>query len=235
MLAKRIIPTILMKDGLLVKGERFKADRVVGNALQAARIHAQRGVDELMILDVSATRDKREPRYDLIEKLTSTTTVPVTVGGGISSLDHIRNLLAAGADKVCIGTKKSLIKPAADKFGSQAIVASVDMNVDLDYKDAALAEAERCVELGAGEILLQSMDLDGTMEGYDLVLIDAVAPYIDVPVIASGGCKSYHDMLKAILAGADAVAVGALFQFTDSTPKGAAQFLYEQGVEVRCA
>jgi cyclase len=228
-LAHRIIPTILMKSGHLVKGEQFKADRIVGNALQAAKIHAMRGVDEILILDV----DCSEPDFKMVETLTKSTTVPVTVGGGIHLLWDSERLFAAGADKISIGDDTSMIYVMASKYGSQAVVASLDVDVDLDYIDGAREQAEWLVEEGAGEILLQSIDRDGTMQGYDLDLIDGVANYVDVPVIASGGCSGYADMHAAIDAGASAVAAGALFQFTSATPRGAAKYLQAHGVEVR--
>jgi len=233
-LAHRIIPTILVKNGHLVKGTQFSADRIVGNALQAARIHAMRGVDEILILDVTATQEQREPDYEMIRKLTETARVPVTVGGGIINTDHVNGLLEAGADKVCVNASKSnLIRNVSFRYGSQCIAVTVDVSVDLDYQSAALEQAERVVELGAGEIILQSIDNDGTMHGYDLDLIGAVAPYLPIPVIASGGCHGYQDMEKALQEGADAVAAGALFQFTNATPAGAAEYLHERGVEVR--
>lgn len=222
-----------MKNGQMVKGIRFKADRVVGSALQAAKVHAMRGVDEIMILDVSATQEGREPNYAMIKQLTETTTVPVTVGGGISEIEHVQQLFDAGADKVCIGTHKHLIKAISARYGNQAVVASVDIAVDDDYINQALDAAETAEWLGAGEILLQAIDRDGTMKGYDQELIDGVANYIGIPVIASGGCSGYDDMVRAVLAGADAVAAGALYQFTNSTPRGAAQYMHEQRIEVR--
>lgn len=253
MLAHRIIPTILSKNGLLVKGEGFKADRIVGNALQAARIHAMRGVDELVILDVTATKEGREPDYEMVSRLADGCFAPLTVGGGINKIKHIRELLKAGADKVCIGAAAmelkmaigdpvydygTLIQCAAIKFGNQAIVKSVDYD-HLAYPvratggdivvDAAL-KAESC---GAGELLLQNIYGDGTMDGYDLDMIKRVSEAVSIPVIASGGCSGYEDMYQAIQAGASAVAVGALFQFTDCTPKGAAEYLSSKGVEVR--
>jgi cyclase len=228
MLARRIIPVILSKNGLLVKGTQFSADRVVGNALQAARIHAMRGVDELMILDVSATKDNREPNYRMIEQLTQTTRIPVTVGGGIRHLSHVQGLFNAGADKVCIGTRKSLIRDISASYGCQAVVASVDAVTHVK----AMAEMVECIELGAGEILLQDVRREGTMEGFDLDLV-SYSDRIDVPLIISGGCKDYEDMKRAFDAGASGVAVGALFQFTDATPRKAAQYLDALGVEVR--
>jgi len=187
-----------------------------------------RGVDEILILDVTATQEGREPNYAMIEKLTKTATVPVTVGGGISKLEHIRNLLASGADKICIKTRIDLIEEAGTKFGTQCIVQC------LDYPEMRPGEAVFNTEArGAGEILIQSIPRDGTMVGYDIGLITALAKLFPVPVIASGGCSGYPDMLAAINAGASAVAAGALFQFTDATPKGAAKYLHEAGVEVR--
>ncbi len=233
MLAKRVIPTILMKNGLLVKGEQFRSDRVVGNALQAARIHAMRGVDEILMLDVTATKEGREPDYAMVEQLTSTATVPVTVGGGITRVEHVRNLLASGADKVCVSSSKSvkLIKGISDKFGNQVLVLAVDLT-DAFKKSAGLV-AEAYASLPCGEILLQNKDRDGTMQGYNLTQIKAAAEQMKIPLIASSGCASYADMHSAILMGADAVAAGALFQFTNATPKGAVEYLHEQGVEVR--
>ena len=233
MLAKRITPTILMRNGQMVKGKQFRADRVTGSALQAAKVHAMRGVDEILILDVSATQEGREPNYEMIQQLTETTTVPVTIGGGISSIDHVEKLFDSGADKICIGTYVDLIEEVAEKYGSQAVTASLDYWQSEAYIEKAVYESTWVMEHGAGEILLQCKETDGTMDGYDLTLIGAVSNHVHIPVIASGGCSGYEDMLQAILAGADAVAAGALFQFTNSTPKGAAQFLHEQGIEVR--
>jgi len=231
MLAKRIIPTILMKGRQLVKGEQFKSDRVVGDALQAARVHAMRGVDEILMLDVTATKEGREPDYEMIKQLTQTARVPVTVGGGITEVEHVRELLNAGADKVSIGFHKvGLINKVSKKFGSQCVSVTLDWVDDDDHVGmvAKMFENE-----GAGEIILQSETRDGTMVGYNYEQIKEVAEEVNVPVIASGGCSGYDDMVRAIVAGADAVAAGALFQFTGSTPKHAAQYLHEQGIEVR--
>ena len=228
MLATRIIPTLLYKDGLLVKGEGFKSDRVVGNALQAARIHAMRSVDELVMLDVG----DGEPNYEMIRKLTDNCFTPVTVGGGIKSVEDVQKLLNAGADKVCIRHPYcQLIGETQHKFGSQAITVSLEDN---EMGVCVLRVIARGIEyVGAGEILLQSVERDGTMKGYDLELIKAVSESVSIPVVASGGCSGYEDMYNAIEAGASAVAVGALFLFTDCTPKGAAEYLSGRGVEVR--
>jgi cyclase len=251
-LAKRIIPTMLVRGRTLVKGERFNSWRSIGHAAQAARVHAMRGVDELLILDIAATAESRGPDLDMVSELADGCHIPITVGGGVRRIEDIRNLLLAGADKVCIGTaffeKPNLVKEAASKFGSQAIVVSVDsdagsVTVRCGSKDwgylhgptwtepkavATLAQTD-----GAGEILLQSVNRDGTMEGYDIDLIREVASALTVPLIVSGGCSGFGDMARAFAAGADACAVGALFAFSDATPRGAALYLKDQGLEVR--
>jgi cyclase len=220
-----------MREGHLVKGEGFAADRIVGNALQAARIHAQRGVDEILILDVTATKEGREPDYKMIEKLTQTTTVPVTVGGGITKPEHVQKLLNAGADRISLyAGKTSLIQETSNDYGKQCVAVTLDVTEGAEF----LPQCAKALQSdGAGEIILQSVTRDGTMQGYDLNLIYRVANSVDIPVVASGGCKDYQDMYNAIQAGASAVAAGALFQFTEATPKGAAQYLYEAGIEVR--
>lgn len=246
MLAKRIIPTLLVRGRTLVKGERYDSWRSIGHALQGAKVHAKRGVDELLILDIAATAEGRGPDLDMVRELSEGCFIPITVGGGVRSLADIDALLRAGADKVCIGTAAfelpSLIPDARQRFGAQAIVASLDVRGgQVTYRCGSYAlepDTPRAVALaleraGAGEILLSSVDRDGTMAGYDLDLIREVAQAVDVPVIASGGCSGYEDMLAAFRAGADACAAGALFAFTDSTPRGAAQHLKAHGVEVR--
>jgi len=236
MLAARIVPTILMKRRMQVKGVGFKADRVVGNALQAARIHAMRQVDELLILDVSATAEGREPDYDMITELTRSTFTPVTVGGGITELDQVQKLLESGADKVCIGSAYGLISQIAERFGSQCVSVALDVHVLIKGDPTQIVMMAKTIEdLGAGELLLQSVPRDGTMDGYDLNLIAAVSRSVSIPVVASGGCSGYLDMENALQAGADAVAAGALFLFTDATPGKAAEYLNNRNVEVRIA
>lgn len=234
MLAKRVIPTILSKNGQQVKGKGFNTGRVIGKALQAARTHAvRRGVDELMILDVTATKDGRDPDYDMIKALSERCYMPITAGGGVKTEEHVRGLLNAGADKVCIGsaaTDLKLVKSLSDKFGRQCITISYDIKSNLPNMHRY--NIDTLIEYGAGEILLQSVTNDGTMNGYDLEMIKLLSD-VSVPVIASGGCSGYEDMKSAIDAGADAVAAGALFAFTDSTPIGAVKYLHRQGVEVR--
>jgi cyclase len=228
MLAKRIIPTILVRGKTAYKGERFVSTRSIGSALAIAQVHARRGVDELCILDISATEEGRGPDLDLVRELSDSCYIPITVGGGVKSLKDIDDLLRAGADKVAIGaagrTGVQLIDEATGRFGRQAIVQIVDV------WPGQLWEWNE----NAGEIMLQSPMRDGTMEGYDLAPLRSLVAQFDGPVIISGGCSGYEDMLSAFKAGADACAAGALFAFTEATPKGAARYLQKQGMEVRC-
>jgi cyclase len=245
-LAKRIVPTLLVKGRQLFKGVSFKAsERSIGHAAQAVRVHAKRGVDELVLLDITATAEGRTPDVGLVRELSEELFIPLTVGGGVRSCKDIRDLLNAGADKVAIGSAAvecpGLIPEASERFGRQAIVASIDVQGGrCTYRSGrkrmrhgAKAWARWVEGKGAGEILLTSVDKDGTLGGYDLDLIREVVAATSIPVIASGGCGSYADMLAAIHAGADAVAAGAVFAFTDCTPRGAAKFLRENGVCVR--
>lgn len=235
-LCKRVIPVMLVKGQTLVKGTKFNPWRSIGHAAQAARLHARRGVDELCILDVTATAEGRGPDLDLVRELSQDCYIPITFGGGVKTLHDIDALLRAGADKVCVYSgawqKPDLVSEATARFGSQAIVISVDVATSENIHKAVDA-AMRFQAQGAGEILLQSMDRDGMMQGYDLDLIRAVTAAVDVPVIASCGASTYEHMHEALEAGADAVAAGAMFAFTDQTPKGAAQYLKAKGWEVR--
>ena len=245
MLAKRIIPTLLQRGHTLVKGIGYNSWRSVGAAQQAMRIHAARGVDELIYLDIAATPDGRGPDFAMVERLTANFYTPITVGGGVRTLADIKGLLAAGADKVAICTEaidsNNLIGRAAEKFGSQAICVSIDIKDRHAYTYCGTVDSTWVAEgisrlvaaQGAGEILLSSVERDGTMQGYDLELIRAVSDAVNIPVIASGGCSGYEDMYQAIRAGASAVAAGALFLFTDCTPRGAAEYLTSKGVPCR--
>lgn len=243
MLAKRIIPTLLRDGDRLVKGEKFNGWRSVGHARQAVRIMAQRGVDEMVLLDITATAQNRRPDPAKIREYADECFMPLTVGGGIHSLEDIKVCLDNGADKIAICTASSrLIEEAATRLGSQAVVAVIDYGKDnMAFSHCgtrmmgwpAMALARKYAQHGAGEIILTSIDREGTMAGYDIPMIKAVSEAVDIPVIAHGGCSGYEDMLNAIKAGASAVAAGALFQFTDCTPRGAALYLAEHGIEVR--
>ena len=248
-LAHRVIPVLLTSNGMLVKGKQFNSARIVGNVQQAAEIHQAREVDELIVVDVGATLGRVRPDFDMIKRLTEKCFMPITVGGGVRTVEDVRDLLASGADKVAIGTAAiecdGLIKECADKFGRQAIVACVDAlyhdgnwwattRCGKDVHFYSAAAYARDMELqGAGELLVTSILNDGMMNGYDLGLIRKVAREVGVPVVASGGCGSYEHMRRALAAGADAVAAGAFFQWTDCTPKGACEYLAKKGYEVR--
>jgi cyclase len=242
MLAKRIIPTLLCRGRQLVKGKQFNAWRSVGVAMQAAKIHSMRGVDELCLLDIGAGIDGRGPDLTLVEELSAAMFTPLAVGGGIRSVDDVKELLRVGADKVVVCTGgPQLIKYISKAYGAQAVVAAIDildgrarlMNGGIQTRIPAVEYARKCERAGAGEILLTAMDREGMMQGYDLELVKAVSDAVSIPVIAHGGAGNYQHMLEAIQAGASAAAAGAMFQFTDQTPRGAAEYLQSKGVEVR--
>ncbi len=247
MFAHRIIPTLLCRGRQLVKGERFDSWRSVGVAAQAVRIHQMRGVDELLLLDIGATPEGRTLDYGLVEELAATCFMPLTVGGGISAVADVDRALRSGADKVCVGTAAllapSLIGEIANRFGRQVLTVSIDARGGLVSHHCGKAQipmtpvgwAVECEWLGAGEILLNNVERDGTLQGYDLALIAEVSEAVDIPVVAAGGCKDYEDIANAIRAGASAVAAGALFQFTDATPQGAARYLVDNGIGARVA
>ena len=252
-LAKRIVPVLLVRGRQLVKGQKFNSWRSVGHAMQAARIHGARAVDELVILDISATAEGRGPDLKMIEELSKDLFCPLSVGGGVRTVQDVKDLLRAGADKVVVCTaaqelgllgdrQEWKIRAMADAVGSQAIVAAIDVKDGKVWTNSGTVLSDECgvpgnaallVEYGAGEILLTSIEREGTMQGYDLDLIRSVSRAVSIPVIAHGGAGTYHHMLEAIDAGAAAVAAGAMFQFTDQTPRGAAEYLAKHGVETR--
>jgi cyclase len=245
MLAKRIIPTLLCRGRTLIKGVAFDAWRSVGVAAQAVRVHQARGVDELVLLDIAATKEHRSPDLGLIEELSEVCFMPLTIGGGVRSVADVKDLLTAGADKVVVGTAAHrdpyLINKIADKVGSQVLVVAVDVKYGDVWIECGTEHtrtdprryADLVAAAGAGEILLTSIEREGTLTGYDLELISTVARSVSIPVIAAGGAGTYQHMLEAIEAGADAVAAGAMFLFCDATPAGAARYLMERGIETR--
>lgn len=250
MLKVRIIPTLLWKNVGLVKGTGFDSWRRVGPALPAIKVYNARDVDELMLFDISATREHIEPDYGSVHDLADECFVPLTVGGGISRIDQIQSLLRAGADKISINTGSyadpQLIDRAAGRFGAQCIVASIDArHVESSYlcfsHSGTMATGRRADEWaheladrGAGEILITSIDRDGTMRGYDLKLVESVVKAVKVPVIASGGAGNYEHMRQAIQeAGASAVAAASMFHFTEQTPAEAKKALAAAGIPVR--
>ena len=253
MLKARIIPTLLWRNFGLVKGTQFNSWRRVGSVLPAIKVYNSRDVDELILVDITASPDGQEPDFDGFADVSDECFVPFTAGGGITSVDHITRLLRAGADKVCINSAAyadpALIDAAALRFGAQCVVASIDVHA-LDggrYECHSHAGtrptgrdpvgwARELADRGAGEILLTSIDRDGTMEGYDLALIETVASAVSIPVIAAGGAGTYEHLRQAIQeAGASAVAAASIFHFTEQTPAGAKAHLQAAGVAVRTA
>lgn len=251
MLKVRVIPTLLWKGPGLVKGVGFDSWRRIGTVMPAIKVYNARDVDELILLDISATDENREPDFDAISDLASECFVPLTVGGGVHGIDTIRQLLRAGADKVALNTAAfehpKFVREAASLFGSQCVVASIDArrNPDGTYEcfsrcgtqptGREVAEHARWLESeGAGEILVTSIERDGTMQGYDLDLIRTVAQSVRIPVIASGGAGQFADFVAAICeADASAVAASSMFQFTQQTPAEAKSFMASKGIPVR--
>lgn len=251
MLKFRIMPTLLYRDFELVKGVAFDSWRGVGSAMQAVRVYNMREVDELVFLDITASKESREPDFALIDDLADECFMPLTVGGGITSCDDVQRLLAVGADKVAINTgailNPDLIREVAQRFGAQCVVVSIDCRRHADGSFEIFTHAgtratgmdpvvfaREAARLGAGEILLTSIERDGSMEGYDLELIRQVTGAVDIPVIASGGAGSYEDMRQAIIVGkAAAVAAASIFHFTEQTPLDAKRYLHGQGIHVR--
>ena len=250
MLKLRVIPVLLLKEVGLVKGVRFDSQRRVGSVLPAVTVYNNRCVDELVLLDVTATLESREPDYGLVEEVSANCSVPLSVGGGIRTLDSVKKLLRSGADKVVLNSvlyeEPDFVSRIAEQFGSQCVVASIDVRWTEDEgyfccsRSASKSENVELLEwisrlesLGVGEILITSIDRDGTMQGYDQELICQVSHATNVPVIAAGGAGSYEHLYQAILSGASAVAASSMFQFTEQTPLAGKQFLGSKGLPVR--
>jgi len=251
LLKTRIIPTLLFKEMGLVKGRQFDSWRRVGSAMQAVKVYNMRQVDELVFLDITASLRGQSPDLQTVDELADDCFMPMTVGGGVRSIEDVRNLLKVGADKVAINTAAvndpDLISQAANRFGAQCIVVSIDAKRKPDgtyevYTHSGtrptgltpLELAQRAQAAGAGEILLTSIDRDGTLEGYDLDLIKQISSRLTIPVIASGGASSYEDMYQAISqSGASAVAAASIFHFTQQTPLEAKRYLHQRGIPTR--
>ncbi|MFZ6035971.1 MAG: imidazole glycerol phosphate synthase subunit HisF [Patescibacteria group bacterium] len=250
MLKIRIIPTLLWKDVGLVKGKQFDSWRRVGSVIPAVRVYNTRQVDELILVDIMASKEKRIPDFDAIREISSECFFPFTVGGGITDIEHIKQLLRCGADKVSINTgafiAPDLINKGAKQFGAQCIVVSIDARPingiyhcfshagTVDTGKEVIVWAQEAERRGAGEILLTSINHDGEMKGYDLELIKRVSAAVSIPVIASGGAGNYEDMYQAITTGgASAVAAASIFHFTEQTPLEAKEYLSKKGVPTR--
>jgi cyclase len=256
MLTKRIIPCLDVKDGRVVKGINFVSLRDAGDPVENAKVYDQEGADELVYLDITASHEKRKIILEVVERTASEVFMPLTVGGGIRRLDDIRDLLNAGADKVSVNTAAVedvlLLEKAAQRFGSQCIVVAIDAKrVAVNGHSPeewevftyggrkptgidAVNWARRVESLGAGEILLTSMDRDGTKDGYDLELTRAVSEAVEVPVIASGGAGSLEHFYQAFTTGgADAALAASVFHYKEFTIEGTKYYLKERGIEVR--
>ncbi len=251
MLAVRIIPCLDIAGCNVVKGERFRNLRSVGNAVDFAQRYFLQGADELIFLDVMATVEKREPNYELIQEVARQVFIPLTVGGGITSLHQVEKLLKCGADKVAIGSyllhNPGFVKEVADNFGSQCLVVSVDAGREADSwyayysggkknsgKDA-LDWISEVQELGAGEILLNSIDADGLQQGFDLLLLEKAGSIARIPLIASGGAGSLEHIAEVILkTPVDAVLVASLLHENKLSVEQIKKFLISKGVRIRC-
>jgi imidazole glycerol-phosphate synthase subunit HisF len=251
MLAKRIIPCLDVTDGRVVKGTKFVQLRDAGDPVECAKEYNRQGADELVFLDITASSDHRRTMIDVVERAAEQCFMPLTVGGGIRSLVDVRDMLLAGADKVSMNTaaiqRSALISEAAEAFGAQCIVVAIDAKkertggwrvythggrkpTELDAIEWALTASR----LGAGEILLTSMDADGTKDGYDLGLTAAVSSAVTIPVIASGGAGRLEHLERVLREGnADAVLAASIFHFGEYSVADAKRFLSEHGIHVR--
>lgn len=261
MLSKRIIPCLDVKDGRVVKGVNFVELRDAGDPVEVAQRYDEEGADELTFLDITASHERRKIILDVVGKTAETVFMPLTVGGGVREIQDIRDLLNAGADKVSINTtavtRPEFVKEAAERFGSQCIVVAIDAkrqratsngqqeNLPLKWEVYihggrtptgldALEWARRMESYGAGEILLTSMDRDGTKEGYDIPLTRAIAEAVTIPVIASGGVGNLQHIYEGLTTGkADAALAASIFHYREYTVRQCKDFLAERGVRVR--
>ena len=248
---KRIIPCLDVRNGRVVKGVKFVDIRDAGDPVEFAKYYSDQGADEIVFLDITATNEERKTVIDVVRETAKQVSVPLAVGGGISSIEDFENLLAAGASKISINTAavrdKTLISRAAEKFGSKCVVLAIDVKArgDGTYEvvtnggevETGLDAVEWAIEgerLGAGEILLTSMDADGTKAGFDIAVTKAVASAVNIPVVASGGCGSLEHFAQAFEeAGADAALAASLFHFREVTIPGVKEYLKSRGIPVR--
>ncbi|MBU4149336.1 MAG: imidazole glycerol phosphate synthase subunit HisF [Candidatus Omnitrophica bacterium] len=254
MLTKRIIPCLDVKDGRVVKGVKFLNLKDAGDPVEVAQVYDREKADEIIFLDITASFENRQTMLDVVRRTAETVFMPLTVGGGIRNLNDIRDLLNAGTDKVSINTAAvkdpDLVKRSAEKFGSQCIVVAIDAKrtqsgpkikwevyinggrtpTGLD----ALEWGEKVEALGAGEILLTSMDMDGTRDGYDIELTRAFSESLNIPIIASGGAGSLEHLYDVLTEGkADAALAASIFHFREYTVRQTKEYLKKKGVEVR--
>ena len=250
MLAKRIIPCLDVKNGTVVKGVRFVNLQDVGDPPDMAASYEEQGADEIVFLDISASAEGRKTLLNIVERTAQKLFVPLTVGGGIGGREDMRNALNAGADKVSVNTaavqRPDIISECAEDFGAQCVVVAIDAKREGGswkvYTHGgrkrtaidAIEWAERAQDLGAGEILLTSMDTDGTKDGYDIPLTSAVADAVNIPVIASGGCGNARHIFEVLTqTGAEAALAASIFHYGELTVKEVKDYLRDRGVAVR--
>lgn len=249
MLKKRLIPILLLKNGRMVKTVKFGESRDVGSPISTAKIYDAQCADEIIFLDILASVEGRQSLISIIDEVTKECFMPIAVGGGVKTTADIETLLKAGADKIVINTAAvidpNFLKEAANRFGSANIVSSIDYKKvgnenkvfiyggKRESKYAVNEWAREVERLGAGEIVINSIDRDGTMEGYDLGTIREICALLNIPVVVCGGAGKLIDFQLAIEAGADAVAAGSIFHFTDQSPIKARAFMKESKVNIR--
>ncbi len=250
MLAKRIIPCLDVKDGRVVKGVNFVNLRDAGDPVEIAEFYNTQGADEIVFLDITASHEKRKTIVDIVERTAKKVFMPLTVGGGISDVEDFRTLLNAGADKVSVNSaairNKELISRAADRFGSQCVVVAIDAKKTddgyhvyinggrIDTGLDALEWAKEVERLGAGEILLTSMDADGTKKGFDIPLTDLISKNVNIPVIASGGCGTLDHFSEVFeKTGAEAALAATLFHYRELSIEQVKRHLKEKNIWVR--
>lgn len=251
MLTKRIIPCLDVRDGRVVKGINFEGIKDVGDPVECAAMYDKQGADEIVFLDITATHEKRKTIVDVVSRTAKQVFVPLTVGGGIRTVEDFREILRAGADKISVNSsavnRPELIAEAADIFGSQCVVVAIDARCNgnggfnvvinggrIDTGLDAVEWAKKACSLGVGEILLTSMDTDGTKNGFDLELLNAVTAVVDVPVIASGGCGKLEHFSEVFeQTKADAALAASLFHYRELTVGQVKRHLLERGIPAR--
>lgn len=251
MLSKRIIPCLDVKDGRVVKGVNFVNLRDAGDPVEIAKKYSDEGADEVCFLDITASNEERKTMIDVVERTAGQVFVPLTVGGGVRTLDDVRQMLLAGADKVSINTaavkNPDFVREASEKFGSQCIVVAIDARSSGEDKWEvfthggrngtgidAIEWAKKMEEYGAGEILLTSMDKDGTKSGYDLALTKTISRNLKIPIIASGGAGTLEHLSDGVKLGeADAVLVASIFHYGEYTIQEAKDFMKTDGISMR--
>lgn len=251
MLTRRIIPCLDVRDGRVVKGVKFQSLRDMGDPAELAARYEREGADEIVMLDVSATNEGRATAVRTVERIRTALSIPLTVGGGVRTLEDASRLLDAGADRVSVNTaavlRPALLTELAERFGVQCIVIAIDAARDTaakswfvsirsgseDVRLDAVEWAKQAASIGAGEVLLTSRDRDGTRSGYDCALLSAVSSAVDIPVVASGGASGPEHLLEGLRAGADAVLAASIFHEAQYSIADVKNYLAQRGVEVR--